>query len=149
MITASWPRLTDFSILLMNNNRSKAYLQNLIRARHRPSRAVVLDSGGERLPEHTESDQKIHRQTQQTLTRDCPEAGLSFDEKEGIEKRFTRFDRKENETHPEWHIELSDQPSLHQLLSEHGLSILIAPHHGLESGYSEDLLKSIKGKKPP
>ena len=34
------------------------------------------------------------------------------------------------------------------LLKNYGLSILVAPHHGLESGFSEDLYLSIKNNKP-
>ena len=71
-----------------------------------------------------------------------------LEEEEGLEKRFTRFDRKSTESHPDWHDSTSDQPSLRSLLHEHGLSILVAPHHGLESGMSADLYDSIGGGKP-
>ena len=71
-----------------------------------------------------------------------------LDEKEGTEKRYTIFDRQQSTLHPTWHEVSSDQPSLKSLLHSHGLSILIAPHHGLESGFSEYLYKSIKNRKP-
>ena len=71
-----------------------------------------------------------------------------LDEEEGLEKRYSIFDRRESEIHPEWHLRTLDQPSLRYLVGTHGLSILLAPHHGLESGFSEDLFKSIKDKKP-
>jgi len=68
--------------------------------------------------------------------------------KEGVEKRYTIFDRRQSTLHPTWQEVSSDQPSLKSLLRSYGLSILIAPHHGLESGFSEDLYESIKGEKP-
>lgn len=71
-----------------------------------------------------------------------------LDEGEGLEKRFTVFDRRQSTVHPQWHKISDDQPSLKSLLGSHGLSILLAPHHGLKSGYSEDLYKAIKGDKP-
>jgi len=69
-------------------------------------------------------------------------------EGKGLEKRYTIFDRSQSSAHPTWHLRSETQPSLKYLLSEHGLSILIAPHHGLKSGYSNDLYKSIRGGKP-
>ncbi|NPV51797.1 MAG: hypothetical protein HPY60_11475 [Candidatus Methanofastidiosum sp.] len=71
-----------------------------------------------------------------------------LDEDEGLEKRYTIFDRRQATLHPNWHDTSSDQPSLKSLLSKHGLSILVAPHHGLESGFSEDLYNSLKDGKP-
>jgi hypothetical protein len=71
-----------------------------------------------------------------------------IEERSGLEKRFTRFDTREKASHPNWHLETSDQPSLRSLLGENGLSVLVAPHHGLESGFSEDLYKAMKDKKP-
>ena len=71
-----------------------------------------------------------------------------LDEGEGLEKRYTIFDRRQSTLHPKWHELSDDQPSLKSLLKSHGLSILIAPHHGLESGFSEDLYKAIKNEKP-
>lgn len=71
-----------------------------------------------------------------------------LDEGEGIEKRYSVFDRKQSALHPNWHETSGDQPSLKSLLRDHGLSILLAPHHGLKSGYSEDLYKAINNEKP-
>jgi hypothetical protein len=42
----------------------------------------------------------------------------------------------------------SDQPSLQSVLNEHGLTILVAPHHGLESCYSQYLFDNCNGGKP-
>jgi len=71
-----------------------------------------------------------------------------LDEGDGLEKRYTIFDRRQSSAHPRWHDTTCDQPSLKSLLSTYGLSILVAPHHGLKSGYSEDLYQAIKDGKP-
>jgi len=71
-----------------------------------------------------------------------------LEEEEGLEKRYTTFNKQQSIDHPTWHKLSSDQPSLKSLLGLHGLSILIAPHHGLESGFSEELYESIKEGKP-
>lgn len=71
-----------------------------------------------------------------------------LDEGAGLEKRYTIFDRRQNTTHPRWHEASGDQPSLKSLLNNRGLSILLAPHHGLKSGFSEDLYKAMKDEKP-
>jgi hypothetical protein len=71
-----------------------------------------------------------------------------LDECEGHEKRYTILDRSKIKENPNWHCASTDQPSLKSLLEQHGLSILVAPHHGLESGFSEDLYRAIKDEKP-
>lgn len=45
-----------FSILLSNNNRSKAYLQNLVKNGFVPGQAIVLDGGNSLRPENTAVD---------------------------------------------------------------------------------------------
>ncbi len=80
------------------------------------------------------------------ITPDALKAILNEDD--GLEKRYTTFDRQKSANHPDWSNQSSDQPSLRSLLMNLGLSILIAPHHGLESGYSEDLYLSMKNNKP-
>lgn len=79
-----WPPLNNFTMLLVNNNRSKAYLQNLIKNDHIPAKVLLLDSGSMVLPEHTDHDLNIHTDTKQKFIRHCPEAGIEFDEKEHI-----------------------------------------------------------------
>lgn len=69
-------------------------------------------------------------------------------EGEGMEKRYTIFDKRHSTQHLDWHEVSGDQPSLKSLLGKYGLSILIAPHHGLESGFSDELYSSIKDGKP-
>jgi beta-lactamase superfamily II metal-dependent hydrolase len=71
-----------------------------------------------------------------------------LNEGKGLEKRYTIFNRQKCTEKPHWHDQSSDQPSLRSLLKKYGLSILVAPHHGLESGFSEDLYISIENKKP-
>lgn len=71
-----------------------------------------------------------------------------LDEGKGMEKRYTIFDRRQSGLHPTWHEVSGDQPSLKSKLNSLGLSILLAPHHGLESGFSEDLYRAIKDEKP-
>lgn len=66
----------------------------------------------------------------------------------GVEKRYTMFDRGWMESHPDWHLKTCNQSSLQDLLGNRGLTVLVAPHHGLESCYSEDLYGVIKGGKP-
>jgi len=61
----------------------------------------------------------------------------------GSEKRYSTNDG----SNPDWTEKNSNQPKLGDRLKQ-GLSILIAPHHGLESGYSEDLYEMIKDNKP-
>lgn len=71
-----------------------------------------------------------------------------LDEKHGAEKRYTCFDLIKSREHSRWHLETGNQPSLKSLLKSLGLTILAAPHHGLESCYSQDLYDAIKGGKP-
>lgn len=71
-----------------------------------------------------------------------------LNEDEGAEKRYTLFSTSAVEEHPTWHEETGDQPSLWSLLNDRGLTALVAPHHGLESCFSEDLYAAMKGGKP-
>ena len=73
---------------------------------------------------------------------------LVLDEQSGFEKRYTVMDRQSASDHPDWHARTSDQPGLRWNLGEHGLTVLVAPHHGLESCFSEDLYESMRGGKP-
>lgn len=71
-----------------------------------------------------------------------------LEEKNGMEKRYTVFDKQESLNHSDWHYTTSNQPSLKSNLQKFGLSVLVAPHHGLKSGYSEALYNGIKNGKP-
>lgn len=70
-----------------------------------------------------------------------------LEEHPGTEKRFTVFSGVLAAKRPNWPKVTSDQPSLKWLLGR-GLSILVAPHHGLESCYSEELYSAMKNGKP-
>jgi hypothetical protein len=67
---------------------------------------------------------------------------------EGVEKRYSVFDRSFTHKHPRWHEQTSDQPSMRSLLERRGLTVLVAPHHGLESGYPEALFDCVRGGRP-
>jgi beta-lactamase superfamily II metal-dependent hydrolase len=69
-------------------------------------------------------------------------------DRETIEKRYSRFYQGGPGNTADWHTARSGQPGLGALLGERGLSVLVAPHHGLESCYSEDLFHAIRGGKP-
>jgi len=94
----------------------------------------------------------FYRQGQHTLLIPgdiMPEAlDYLLEEKIGCEKRYTIFDKLQSLNHPMWHQKACDQPSLRTCLQTYGLTVLVAPHHGLESGYSDMLYSSIKGSKP-
>jgi len=64
-----------------------------------------------------------------------------------VQKRYTYFSNKPIGLSANLHLVNCDQPSLGDLLCERGLSILITPHHGLESCYCSELFEVIKDKK--
>ncbi len=66
----------------------------------------------------------------------------------GVEKRYTVFDRGYAERFPLHHASTSEQPGLAERLGEHGLTVLVAPHHGLESGFHAGLYDCMKDGKP-
>ncbi|SCG81931.1 methionyl-tRNA formyltransferase-like protein [Proteiniborus sp. DW1] len=75
--------MLDFSILLVNTNRSKAYLQNLIKRGFLPKSAIVLQDNNYVLPEQKGID-SIYKDTKQTLERKVKSIDISFDEKEHV-----------------------------------------------------------------
>lgn len=78
-----------------------------------------------------------------------PEAmNAVLEELKGTQKRFTVFSQAAQAEHPDWILKTCDQPSLKSLLAKYGLSILVAPHHGLESCYSDELHRAMKDGKP-
>ncbi len=81
---------------------------------------------------------------------DMPPDGTGFllREEEGTEKRYTQFSKRDFANNPDWPKRNSDQPSLRRMLEAQGLTILVAPHHGLVSGYSEELYEAMPGGKP-
>lgn len=65
------------------------------------------------------------------------------------EKRFTDYKRKMTEEKRRlWAQGTSDQPNLGTLLKNKGLTVLVAPHHGLESGYPQCLFDLLEDEKP-
>lgn len=71
-----------------------------------------------------------------------------LEETKGVEKRYTVFNREWAERNKESHSTTGGQPSLKSLLKNRGLTILVAPHHGLESCYSPELYTAMKGEAP-
>ena len=64
-----------------------------------------------------------------------------------VQKRFSRFEKGFAQKHLGWHEETGSQPTLKELLGR-GLTVLVAPHHGLESCYSKELFAAMWGGKP-
>ena len=73
-----------FCMILANNNRSKAYLQNLIKEGCYPEEVIYLDKPGTILSEQTENDSSLYQDTKQKLIKTCSVSGISFDEKESV-----------------------------------------------------------------
>ena len=73
-------------MLLVNNNRSKAYLQNLIKNGYIPEKIIVLNDNKNTLVEHTKNDKIISKDTKQKFIRRLDDLDISFDEKEHIQK---------------------------------------------------------------
>lgn len=65
----------------------------------------------------------------------------------GIEKRYSYLWNSPAGTPDDFHLKTSSQPTLETVLKEQWLTILVAPHHGLESCYSENLFNTLKGGK--
>lgn len=76
--------MLDYSMLLINNNRSKAYLQNLIKNGLIPRKIILLNDKNIDLPEHTENDRIISKDTNQKFIRKLDDLDINFDEKEHI-----------------------------------------------------------------
>ena len=72
-----------YSVLLSNNNRSKAYLQNLVSHGYPPAQAIVLDAGGALRPENTQRD-TARRNGSRPIVRASKDAGIGFDENEHV-----------------------------------------------------------------
>ncbi len=76
--------MIEYSILLTNNNRSKAYLQNLISNGFFPEKVILLEENNIELPEHTENDKIMSETTEQKFIRRLKDLDLYFDEKEHV-----------------------------------------------------------------
>lgn len=71
-----------------------------------------------------------------------------LDDGDMIEKRYSLFYDGNQAREHGWHRTRSSQPGLRNLLAQRGLSVLVAPHHGLESCHSVELFDAIRGGKP-
>lgn len=77
--------MPEFSMVLANNNRSKAYLQTVCAAGMPPLKVLLLREGGAKLPEQTAHDKISHGKAAGKFIRVHPETGITFDEKESLE----------------------------------------------------------------
>lgn len=76
--------MINFSMLLINNNRSKAYLQNLIKNNFIPNKVIILNDKNVTLAEHTDNDKLMAKDTNQKFIRKLADLDISFDEKEHV-----------------------------------------------------------------
>jgi methionyl-tRNA formyltransferase len=83
--------MMNFSMLLVNNNRSKAYLQNLTKSGFIPRKIVVLNDDNTTLVEHTENDRIMSSNTSQKFIRTLNDLNIEFDEKEHILKTIDKY----------------------------------------------------------
>ena len=74
----------QFSMLLSNTNRSRAYLQGLIQAGFMPKFVVYMDEGSSVLVEQVNDNRPTFKQTLQKFRVEIPEFMLGFDQKEPI-----------------------------------------------------------------
>ena len=74
----------NFSVLLSNNNRSKAYIQNMVQGGFIPSQAIVLESIGEIRPENTENDSTPAGTAPQQRRVGMPDPGVYFNDTEHV-----------------------------------------------------------------
>lgn len=71
-----------------------------------------------------------------------------LNDEEGTEKRYSILRNNSMSSIKKWYSTTSDDaPSLGKLLRRYGLTFLIAPHHGLESGFCKELFENIKDNK--
>ena len=76
--------MLNFSMLLINNNRSKAYLQALLKNKFKPKKIILLNDKNIVLPEHTENDKLISKDTNQKFIIKLKDLDLEFDEKKHV-----------------------------------------------------------------
>ena len=83
-------KLNNFCMLLANNNRSKAYLQSLIKENLVPQNVLLLKDTKNKLPEQTENDSNILDRSEQESWVFCSVTGIKFNEKESLSKTLTK-----------------------------------------------------------
>ncbi len=84
---SKWPILDKFGMILINNNRSKAYLQMLTNAGYFPTSVLFLDIGNTSLPEHSIYAEGMPNHAP---ARFCEELKMGFDETESILDTFKK-----------------------------------------------------------
>lgn len=65
-----------------------------------------------------------------------------------VEKRYSDFSSSAGRYVSDYHSRTSTQPSVRNIFKDHGLSLLLAPHHGLESCFCQEIFDAIPGGKP-
>jgi len=83
--------MIKFSMLLAENNRSKAYLQNVLQKGFSPDLVFLLKNEERKRPEQTEADHLFTRETKQSFIQRSRMAGVSFDEKESLASTARKF----------------------------------------------------------
>lgn len=73
-------------MLLINNNRSKAYLQNLIKNNFVPKKIILLNNKNVTSAGLTENDKIVSKDTNQKFIRRSNDLNIFFDEKEHVLK---------------------------------------------------------------
>lgn len=68
--------------------------------------------------------------------------------KSPVAKRFSYLSGTPQNTPADFNTHTSTQPTLKAMLAARGLSVLIAPHHGLESCFPDQFFPLVNGKKP-
>jgi len=64
-----------------------------------------------------------------------------------VQRRYTWFGKAPAGARKDSHCATGTQPVLRDLVAKNGLSVLVTPHHGLESGFCPELFESIEGHK--
>jgi hypothetical protein len=77
------------------------------------------------------------------ITPDVHEDVLTGEE--SVERRFTYFKGNPESTPDTFHTKTSSQPTPEELFDDYSLTLLVAPHHGLESCFCQALFDLIPG----
>lgn len=82
--------MLDVSMLLADNNRSKAYLQGLINKNIIPKHVIFMKNDKYALPEQANHNSIIYKESNQKLIRKVDNLEFEFDEKESIEETLSK-----------------------------------------------------------
>lgn len=78
------------ALILAQNNRSKAYIQNMVRFGFLPHTVIVLQNGAKQRPEQTVNDMSLVSGTSQILVHTLEGCDCVFDEKEHVLTTLTQ-----------------------------------------------------------